>query len=81
MADMVERNIGGLTVRIRRTVCCATGNCMKIAGDVFEFDEERVCSFRSDEVTIDRERLTEACRVCPVEALLVIDEHGDQIVP
>ena len=78
---VAERKIGGLTLRIRRDVCCATGNCMKIAGDVLEFDEERVCSFRQNEVSIDRERLIEACRVCPVGALIVIDEQDNQIVP
>jgi hypothetical protein len=48
---------------------------------VFEFDEERICAFRSHDVTIDRERLIEACRVCPVDALIAIDEEGKQIVP
>jgi ferredoxin len=81
MVDIVERRISGLTVRIKRNVCCATGNCMKIAGDVFEFDDERVCSFRPDGLTIDPDKLAEACRVCPVGALIVINEQGQQIVP
>ncbi len=81
MEDMSERKIAGLTVRINRDVCIATANCMKLAGDVFEFDEERICAFGSNDVPIDRERLIEACRVCPVDALIVIDERGRQIVP
>jgi len=81
MKDIVERRISGFTVRIDRNVCIATANCMKVAEDVFEFDEEQICSFRSHEGTIDRERLIEACRVCPVDALIVIDERGEQIVP
>jgi ferredoxin len=81
MEDTVEREIGGLTIRIKRYACIATGNCMKVAGNTFEFDAERVCSFRLDETTIDRERLIEACRVCPVNALIVIDEQGKQLVP
>ena len=81
MENMSERRIAGLTVRINRNVCIATANCMKVAEDVFEFDEERTCAFRSQDVTIDRERLIEACRVCPVDALTVIDEAGNQIVP
>jgi ferredoxin len=81
MEDISERKIAGLTVRINRNTCIATANCMKVAEDVFEFDEERICAFRSLAVTIDRERLIEACRVCPVDALIVIDEGGQQIVP
>jgi ferredoxin len=81
MENMSERRIAGLTVRINRNICIATANCMKVAEDVFEFDEERICAFRSHDATIDRERLIEACRVCPVDALIVIDEGGRQIVP
>ena len=83
MEDIAERKIAGLTVRIRRDTCVATGNCMKLAKDTFEYDEERICSFRpdSDKAEIDRERLIEACSVCPVEALIVIDEQGKKIVP
>jgi ferredoxin len=81
MEDLVERKIGGLTVRIERDACIGSGNCMKIAGDVFEFDEEHICSFRSHKAAIDRERLIEACRVCPVDALTAINERGRKIVP
>jgi ferredoxin len=81
MEDIVESKIAGLIVRIDRNACIATGNCMKVAKNIFEFDSEQICSFRSHERTVDRERLIEACRVCPVDALTVIDEDGDQIVP
>jgi ferredoxin len=81
MEGIEERKINGLTVRIKRYNCIATGNCMKVAGELFQFDEEQISSFRPEEVTINRERLIEACRVCPVGALVVIDEEGKQIVP
>ena len=81
MEDVVERKIAGLNVQIYRDSCIGTGNCMKVASDVFEFDEGNVCSFRSQEATIDRERLVEACKVCPVDALGVFDGTGSQIVP
>ncbi len=81
MKDIAERRIAGLAVRIDRNACIGTANCMKVAGAVFEFAEDQICSFRSHEVTIDRERMIEACRVCPVDALIVIDERNEQIVP
>lgn len=61
MKNIVERTIAGLTVRIDRDACIATANCMKLAPDVFEFDKEEICAFRSHETKIDRERLIEAC--------------------
>ena len=81
MSEFVERKYGDLTVRIDRATCISTGNCMVVADDVFVFDDENVCGFADDPVKIDREKLIEACRVCPVDALLVFDAEGKQIVP
>ncbi|MCE5229913.1 ferredoxin [bacterium] len=81
MDDFLERKIGGLMVRIDRGQCIGTTNCIKVAGDVFVLDGERICSFVGEPARPERERLIEACRVCPVQALIVIDENGNQIVP
>ena len=81
MENMVKRKILGLTVCINRNACIATRNCMKIAEEAFELDKERICSFRTHKPKVDRETLIEACQSCPVDALMVIDEQGEQIVP
>ena len=54
---------------------------MKVAPDVFEFDEENICAFKATTPEIDRDRLIDACSVCPVDALIVIDDQGHQLVP
>ncbi|MFQ5962216.1 MAG: ferredoxin, partial [Candidatus Methylomirabilales bacterium] len=61
--------------------CISTSNCMKVAPEVFEFDGDNICAFKGDPPDIDRERLIDACSVCPVDALIVVDEHGKQLVP
>lgn len=81
MGDFVERKISGLTVRIDRETCISTSNCMKLAPDVFEFDAEKICAFKENPPDIERERLIEACTVCPVNALIVLDADGKQLVP
>jgi len=81
MEDVVERKIGDLTIRIDRVNCIGTSNCMKIAPDIFEFDEEKICAFTERSGEVERERLIEACRVCPVDALIVLDAEGKQLVP
>ena len=81
MGDIQEHQFGDLTVRIDQSQCIGTGNCMKLAGDVFEFDNDTLCRFKSSPGAIDRERLIEACRVCPVEALFVFEADRRQIVP
>ena len=77
----MEQKFGDLTVRIDRDQCISTANCMRLAEEVFEFDGEDICAFKKDPPVIDRERLLEACRVCPVDALIVLDSDGQQLVP
>ncbi len=81
VVDLKERIVTGLTVRIDRTRCVATTNCIKLAPDCFELDEERIVTFRQDLQEPPRETVVEACDACPVDALSVIDESGRQIVP
>jgi len=81
MEDFKERKFGHLTVRIDRPQCIGTSNCMSVAPEVFEFDDESIVSFKEETADIQPERLTEACSVCPVDALFVIDASGKQLVP
>ncbi len=81
MGEFIERRIGDLTIRIDRGTCTATKNCMKLAPGVFELDAENICSFKNPTGDIERNQLIEACHVCPVDALIVIDPTGKQLVP
>jgi ferredoxin len=81
MSDFREKEFGELKIRIDRETCIATGNCIKVAPEVFEFDDEKITSFKLHLEEIDNERLIEACSVCPVDALSVFKDNGEQIVP
>ncbi len=81
MEDLQERRIGYLTIRIDRDRCIGTSNCIKVAPEVFYLDEEGVCAFCEPPECEDAGRLVDACSVCPVDALIVIDEDGTQIIP
>ncbi|MDO8550509.1 MAG: ferredoxin [Ignavibacteria bacterium] len=81
MSDIAERDISGLTIKIDRTTCIGTTNCIKVAPDVFILDDENICSFIDSEGDIEKERIIEACSVCPVNALYVLDKEGKQLVP
>ena len=81
MEEFEEKKISDLKIKIDRTTCIATGNCIKAAPEVFELDDERICSFKKDLIEIEDERLIEACSVCPVDALTVINKKGEKIVP
>jgi ferredoxin len=81
VADFEERRVGGVTVRIDRTICIGTANCVKVAPELFVLDEERIITFREPAVEIEPDRAVEACRVCPVDALAAFDADGRQLVP
>lgn len=76
-----ERVIAGLTVRIDRLLCVGFGDCIERAPEVFEFDGETIAVFTEESVEASRSRVLEACESCPVDALTVLDEDGEQVVP
>lgn len=79
--DVEERVISGLTIRIDRPTCSCSDSCTKIALEIFEIGEDDIVTFSEASPDIDRDRLLEACSICPVDALIVIDEDGRQVVP
>jgi ferredoxin len=79
--DLTERTIGDLTVRIDRSLCVGFAQCVDESELAFTMpDDDDVVRFnRPQEET--RERLLQACRACPVEALVVLNADGEQVVP
>ena len=81
MNDFAERKLTDLLVKIDRTSCIASQNCIKAAPKLFELDDERICAFRNAIENTPNEEIIEACSVCPVSALYVYADDGKQIVP
>jgi ferredoxin len=80
VADQVERTVGGLRVQIDRTLCVGFGDCVKASPTAFALDEENIVVFAAPD-SVTREELLRACASCPVDALTVWSEGGDQLVP
>lgn len=76
-----EREIAGLRVRIDRTLCVAFEMCIDVAPEVFRFADDGIITFVGGADGIERERLLEACRCCPVDALAVFDGDGAELIP
>lgn len=76
-----EQTFRGLRIRIDRTRCIGTGNCVNVAPEVFELGADQIVTFCGDAHAVERERMAEACRVCPVDALSAYDEGGHQLAP
>jgi ferredoxin len=61
VSDVVERRLGGLTVRIDRLLCVGFGDCIDDAPEAFELDDDGVAAFRQSAEETGRERLVRAC--------------------
>jgi ferredoxin len=81
LQDHVEQHVCGLRVRIDRLLCVGFGDCIEIAPDAFEFDDDGIVRFKASADGVARALLISACEECPVDAITVWDESGAQIVP
>ena len=57
------------------------GDCIEVAPELFEFDDDGVARFVEGGAAVQRERLITACDICPVDALTVWDETGERLAP
>ena len=79
-AGQEERCVAGLRVQIDRTLCVGFGDCVTAAPSAFALGADGVVVFVDPE-RVDRAQLLRACASCPVDALTVWDEHGEQLAP
>jgi ferredoxin len=68
-------------VKIDRLICVGFETCVEVAPDLFQMDEEGIAIFTSDTNDVDKEIVLEACKECPVDALVVLDASGNQLHP
>ena len=81
MSDIRERRVGRLLLRIDRHLCVGFGDCADEAPETFELDEDGIAVIKDGVDGIPQERLVQACRSCPVDALTLLDEAGGQLAP
>lgn len=82
MSDEAKRTrtVGDLEVEVDLHLCVGFGDCVEVSPDSFALDAEGLAEFVAPEEEI-RERLLEACRSCPVDAITVRDAEGRPLVP
>ena len=69
-----------LKVKVDRMLCIGTADCVKIAPNTFELDDEAKSTVQKQNGDSD-DKIIEAAKVCPVLAIIVEDEEGNQIYP
>jgi ferredoxin len=67
-------------ITIDRELCASNAECVSLAPEVFELDDEDICIVANPEGAKDK-RILLAARACPVDAITLVDESGEQVWP
>ena len=69
-----------MKVIVDRDLCQGIGNCVAIAPEVFNLDKENkaVATHIED---ISQEKIREAAESCPLDAIILQDDEGEQLDP
>ena len=70
----------GYTIEVDRDLCVTLAVCLGIAPDVFELDAEGKAVVKNPNGA-DLQTLLEACKGCPVNALIMHHPNGKRIWP
>jgi len=67
-------------ILVNRELCESNAECVSLAAEVFELDDEEFCVVIDPEGAKDH-RILLAARACPVDAITLIDASGEQVWP
>jgi ferredoxin len=69
-----------MKVKIDRDLCVGIGNCVAVAPTVFKLDKENKAIVQ-DQSSLSEEKLMSAAESCPMNAVIVEDDQGNQMYP
>lgn len=69
-----------MQIHIRRSECCGSAECVEIAPDVFAIDSRQKSTVLDPEAA-PAETVIEAAEACPCQAIIVLDDEGEQVFP
>jgi ferredoxin len=69
-----------VAIEVDRALCYGFGDCVDSLPDVFALDEEDT-AIVLDPDAAPLDDLVEAAQNCPVDAIVITDEDGEQIYP
>ncbi|MHB1294691.1 MAG: ferredoxin [Anaerolineae bacterium] len=66
--------------QVDRDLCIGSANCVATAPTVFELDNEGISTV-IDPTGANEQTLREAADGCPVAAITLVDDEGNQVYP
>jgi ferredoxin len=67
-------------VKVDRDACVGIGNCVAMAPTVFKLDGHNKAVVM-DVSSVNEDKLMSAAESCPVNAIIVEDDQGQQVFP
>ena len=68
-------------VVVDRNLCIGAAPCTTVAPDAFELDDEGKAVVKQGWANVEGKTIIEAAQSCPVNAIFVYDDQGNQIYP
>ena len=69
-----------MKAKIDRDLCVGIGNCVAAAPTVFQLDKENK-AIVLDISSADKDKIMTAAESCPMNAIIIEDDEGNQIYP
>ena len=69
-----------MKVRVDRDLCVGIGNCVAVAPAVFKLDSANKATVNNVS-SVSEDKLTSAAESCPVNAIIIEDDQGNQMYP
>jgi ferredoxin len=69
-----------MKVIVDRGLCEGIGNCVAIAPGVFSLDNQNKAVAKQIE-SVSLEKIREAAESCPLDAIVLQDDEGEQLYP
>ncbi len=69
-----------MKVIVDRNTCIGASNCVAVAPTVFALDESSIAVVL-DPSTVSEDTIWEAAEACPVGAVILQDDEGNQLYP
>jgi ferredoxin len=67
-------------VSIDQSRCIGAGNCVHIAPQAFQLDEENI-AYLVDPASVEDEDLLDAAKSCPTDAIYLDTQEGEAVYP
>lgn len=69
-----------MKVKVDRDLCSGAGNCVALAPRVFRLDGEKKAVV-VESYPVDDQALWDAAESCPENAIILLDDEGNQLYP